>query len=208
VSDRLAALDLPDQAAAALSQLVDTAPPGAARGTLGARLAALQMEQHDPQSALMTLSASTGDGLPTGLVETRTLLFARATAAHGNLAAATGALEALGTPAADDLEAKLLADAGKWPQATAALQRVVRRTLPAAGMLDAAQSGLLLRLASAAAQAGDGLTLAELRDNELARVPPGKSADLLRVLTEGPVQTVADLPRSGAEMALARSALK
>ena len=208
VADRLAALDLPDQAAAALARLVDQAPPGAARAALGGRLAALRMEQRNPEAALLTLSASTAEGLPGPLAESRALVFARATAARGDLLAATGALEALGTPRADDLRARLLADAGQWPEATAALQRLALRTLPASGVLDDAQSSLLLRLAAAAAQAGDVPALAELRAHDLSRVPAGRSADLLRVLTEGPVQTVADLPRAGAEMTLARSTLK
>ncbi len=208
VADRLAALDLPDQAATLLGRLMDRAPPGAARAALGGRLAALQMEQHDAGAALLTLSASTVDGLPPPLVESRTLLFARATAARGDLPAAIGALEALGTPAADAARAGLLAGAGAWPQAAAAWARVAERTLPERGALDDAQTNLLLRLASAAAQAGDVTVLAALRAHDLSRVPPGRSADLLRVLTEGPVQTVADLPRAGAEMALARSVLK
>ncbi len=208
VADRLAALDLPDQAAAALARLMQQAPPGAARAALGGRLAALQMQQGGPEAALTTLSASTGDGLPPRLVESRTLTFAQAVAARGDLAAAAGSLQALGTTPADALLASLLEGAAKWPEATAALRRLADRTLPPAGRLDEAQAGLLLRLAAAAAQAGDVGALATLRARDLSRVPSGKSADLLRVLTEGPVQGVADLPRAGAEMALARTALR
>ncbi len=208
VADRLAALDLPDQAATALGKLMDDAPMGAARAALGGRLAALQLEQHDPAAALLTLSASTAPGLPPPLVESRTLLFARATASRGDLAAATGALAALGTPAALDLRAHLLENAGRWPQAMAALQGIADRALPQAGALNDTQAGLLLRLASAAAQTGNQQVLAQLRSRDLPRVRAGKSADLLRVLTEGPVRTVADLPRAEAEIALARTVLK
>jgi hypothetical protein len=62
----------------------------------------------------------------------------------------------------------------------------------------------LLRLASAAAQAGDATELAELH-GETARMGDGRLGRLFRLLTAGPVQTASDLPRSAAEIALARA---
>lgn len=205
LADRLAALDLPDRTTQLLQKLVDGTPPGAARAELGARLAALRLDQGDATAALTALSASAADNLAPPLVERRTITFARATAARGALGPAVAALAALDSPAATEARASLLEAAKDWPAAEAALADYARLTLPAQGTLDEAAGRTLLRLAAAAAQAGDEAMLARVRTDELPRLPPGKVADMLRVLTESPVAGVPDLPRSAQEAALARA---
>ena len=204
IADRLAALDLPERTEATLHKLVDQAPPGEARGALGARLAEIQVRSGDNEAALMTLSASTADSLPAPLVAARTMIFARATAARGDLAAAAGALAALDTPEADALRARLLEQGGKWADAAAALSRELSRGMAPSGPLDATQSALAVHLASVAAQTGQDATLEQLRRDVLPRLPAGHDSDTLRVLTEAPVRTVADLPRAAQETALAK----
>jgi hypothetical protein len=205
VADRLAELDLPERAAAALRRLVDAAPPGAARAALGARLAADQLRDGDARGALTTLSGSTAVGLPAALVATRTLTYARATAKAGNVDAASGALAALDTPAADALRTDLLEQAGRWTEVTAALSRRLGVDVPADGPVPKTAVPLVLRLASAAAQTGDETILNRIRMEYLPRMAPGDTTDMLRVLTEGPVRGVADLPRAAQEAALAHS---
>lgn len=204
LAGRLVALDLPRRAAPVLEKLMNATAPGAAKAELGARLASVYLEQSDPTAALQALSASAATDLPPALEEARTIAFARATAARGAVGPATAALAALGTPAADEARAGLLERAKDWPAATAALASYVAKTVPAEGML-AAAARALLRLASDAAQARDEALLARLRDQDLARIPPGKTADLFRLLTAPPVQGVADLPRAAQEAALARA---
>jgi hypothetical protein len=204
LADRLVALDLPNRAEPVLQKLMAATPPGAAKAELGQRLAAMHLDLHDPAGALEALSASAADNLPPPLTEARTIAFARATAARGALEPATAALAALDSSAADEARASLLEQAKDWPGATAALLAYAGKTVPAQGMLGETPAQVLLRLASAAAQAGDETILAQLRDRELPRIPPGKTADLLRVLTERPVQGVSDLPRAAKEAALAR----
>jgi len=205
LADRLVALDLPNRADPVLAKLLAATPPGVTQAELGSRLAALRLEQGDPTGALEALSASTADKLPPPLDEARTITFARATAARGALAPAVAALAALGTPAADEVRATLLEQAKDWPGAAAALASYAQQAVPADGMLAEAPARVLLRLASAAAQAGDESLLARLRDRELARMPEGKLADMFRLLTERPVQGVGDLPRAAQEAALARA---
>ncbi len=77
--------------------------------------------------------------------------------------------------------------------------------MPAQGALDEAAGRTLLRLASAAAQAGDEPMLAQLHNDALPRLGEGKIADMLRVLTERPVAGVADLPRAAQEATLVRA---
>jgi hypothetical protein len=75
--------------------------------------------------------------------------------------------------------------------------------VPDSGPLNDAQAQTLLRLASAAAQSGDDAILAKLREHDTARLPPGKLAEMFRLVTAGPVQAVSDLPRSAQETKLA-----
>lgn len=205
LADRLAALDLPRRAEPVLEKLAAATPPGAARGELGARLAALRLGQDDPAGALLALSASVAPDLSADLTERRTIAFARATAARGQLQSALAALAALDTAAADEARAALLEAAKDWPAASAALAALVARTLPAEGALGEAQAATLLRLAAAAAQAGDEATLTRLREHDMARLPRGKTQEMFRLLTERPVRSVADLPRAAQEAAWARN---
>jgi hypothetical protein len=187
-----------------LEKLMNATASGPARAEVGARLAALRLSQQDATGALEALSASAAEGLPAAVTEARTITFARATAARGALKPALEALAALDTPAADEARASLLEQAKDWPGAVAALASYAQKTVPEDGALPEASAQVLLRLASAAAQAGDEILLARLRDRELPRMPAGKLADMFRLLTERPVQGIADLPRAAQEMALAR----
>jgi hypothetical protein len=205
LADRLVALDLPQRAVPVLERLAARTPSGPARAAFGGRLAAMRLSDNDAQGALAALTASAADDLPPQLLESRTLTFARAAASTGDLPQATAALAALGTLPAIALRADLLEAAKDWPAAISALRDDADRTLPAQGVLTDAQARLMLRLASAAGQAGDESTLAELRQTTLSRLPPGQLAEMFRVLTQGPVQGVADLPRAANEVKLARA---
>ena len=205
LSDRLVALDLPGRAIPLLEKLTVQAPAGPVKAALGGRVAALHMDQGEFSAALGALTRSAAPDLPVKLLESRTLSFARAAAAAGDLPSAVAALAALATPAANLLRADLLEGSKDWPAVEAALREVVATSIPAAGALDKVQGRVMLRLASAAAQAGDERGLKDLRDQFTGRLPPGKSADLFRLLTEGPVSGVADLPRAARETKLAGS---
>ncbi len=206
LAGRLLALDLPARAIPMLKALLEAAPPGgAARSELGSRLALARQQQGDDRGALAALTASMMQGqMPPDLLEDRTLTYARAASATGQLEAAQQALMALGTPAALALRASLLEAARDWRGAAAALGAMVEATVPTQGMLTRQQSQLLLRLAGAAAQNGDEVLLASLRQRHIAQLPPGRAAEMFQLVTASPVRGVADLPRSGQEVLLAR----
>lgn len=204
LADRLLALQLPDRALPVLQKLADSTPPGDARSTIGARLAEARMQQGDAKGALASLAATLGVGhMAPSLLQRRTLLFARAAAATGQLPQALQALQALHTAAADEARASLLEQAKDWPAARDALLAWTARTVPAEGLLTPPQAAAMLRLASAAAQAGDEALLARLHQHDLPRLPPGQLADMFRLLTSGPVDAVADLGRAAQETQLA-----
>lgn len=205
LSDRLMALDLPRRAAPLLQKLVASSPAGPARARFGARLAALLLREADATGARAALDASGAEGLPAALAEERSVLSARAQARLGDPIAAVAQLASLDSDGALRARAAILEETHNWPQAAEALRALVARAVPPEGTLDDAQQRVLLRLATAAAQAGDSGSLGQLRAKELPRLAPGPVADLFRLLTADSVQGVADLPRAGRELALARA---
>lgn len=207
LAEKLVALDLPERARPVLEKLVEQAPPGVARATLGGTLATLRLESGAPAEALAALQDSVAEGpLPPDVLERRTLTFARAAAATGDLRTGVAALSELGTPPALRLRARLLEQAKDWPAASAALAGLVRSELPASGPLDAEQSRLVLRLAAAASQAGEERTLSWLRGALAPRLAQEQLRDLATLLAAPPVRGVADLPRAAQEARLARTA--
>ncbi len=205
VSDQLLALDLPGRAAPFLEHMVVTSPQGLARATYGARLAALRLEQQNSAGAIDALTATVNPSLPTALLEARTLTFATAVARQGDFESAARALIDLNTEKGDQTLASLAEAAKRWPDAETYLRRYADRMVPDSPAVSEPQARILLRLAGAASQAGDEAMLARLRTHDQQRLPPGKTADLFKLLTAAPVGSVSDLPRSARDIALVSS---
>lgn len=205
LADRLLALDLPQRAGPLLEKLMNAAPTGAGRAGFGARLAALRQREGDTQGVLAALSASDAPDLSKELADRRTLLHAAAQAHRGDTQRALSELEAVNTAASDEARAAILEHANNWPAAQKALADYAAKTVPPDGALDDAQRRTMLRLATAAARAGDDAALANLREHDTARMGSGPVADMFRLLTADQVRSVADLKRAGREAALARA---
>jgi hypothetical protein len=203
LADRLVALDLPNRAGPVLDKLMRAAPTAVGRAGFGTRLAALRLREDDATGAVAALTASAGTDLPAELTERRTLLLADANARHGDSDAALAALGTLNTASADEARATILERANDWPAAEKALTDYAGKSVPADGKLDDGQRRTLLRLATAAARAGDDATLAGLRLRDTARMAAGPLADMFRLLTADQVRSVTDLKRSGQEAKLA-----
>ncbi len=204
LADRLVALDLPKRAAPVLEKLVRAAPSGVARAGFGARLAALRLREADLPGAMAALEASVAGDLPSDLVERRALLAAAISERRGDPSGALAALAASDSTAASEARATILERSNDWPGAVRALTDYVARSVPPEGRLDEPQRQALLRLATAAARAGDDAVLAAVRQRETARMGSGPLADLFRLLTAEQVRSTADLRRSAQEAALAR----
>ena len=203
LADKLLALDLPDRAGPVLDKLMHTVPAGPGRATFGARLASLRIGEADGAGALAALAASDADNLPAPLVEQRVMLRAEAQARQGDVAGAIASLAGVDSVAADLARASILEHAEDWPGADRALADYVAKTVPQAGDLDDGARRSLLRLATAAARAGDGATLASLREQQDARMGTGPLANMFRLLTADPVHGVSDLQRAAREVGYA-----
>lgn len=204
LADKLVALDLPRRAEPLLAKLAAQAATPAARANFGLRLAELYLEDDDARGALDALAGSTTPNLPRPLYENRELIRGRALARQGDMKDASQVLVALGTPAADELRARLLSDAKDWGGADAALRDLAAKTVPSNGELAPAQRQLLLQWASAASQAGDEASLRELQAKDGDRMGIGPDAEMFRLLTGGPVTGVADLKRVAQETQIAK----
>ncbi len=204
LADRLLALDLPNRAGPVLEKLMKAAPTSAGRAGFGARLAAMRQREDDAAGALAALAASDAPDLPPDLVERRSLLLAQSQARRGDTKQALAALAPTKTAAADEARATILERANDWPGAQRALADYVAKAVPPEGELDDTQRRSLLRLATAAARAGDDAALVGLREHQATRMGNGPLADMFRLLTSDQVRTVADLKRSGREATLAR----
>lgn len=207
ISQQFLALDLPERAMPFLQKMCAEAPSGAARASFGARLAQLQLERGERAAVLATLTQTAADDMPQPLLETRTLLFARAIAGHGDYPSARHALQELDSIEGYRLLGELAEGGANWPDATAALRQVVQRSLPEQGGLTDDQAALVLRLASAASQAGDDASLRRIRTDLLQRIPAGPSADSIRLLTAPKLAAVADMAGLSGDLAAARALL-
>ncbi len=203
LADKLVALDLPSRAGPALRTLMEAAAPGSIRAEFGTRLAQVLLDSSEPAQAEAALGASSTPGLSAENVEARTLLLARARAGQGDVAGAAAELTALGSVKADELRALLLARSADWRGSLLALNDLAAKIISAEGDLSEDQQDIVLRQATAAAQAGDIDALRGLRRLHTRMKAP--RLDLFRALTAQPVQTPADLPRAGRELALARA---
>ena len=203
LADRLVALDLPDRAAPVLAKLMDAAPPGAPQAGIGARLAEVRLVEDDPAGALAALTASRAADLTPALAERRAIIYARATAAEGNNGPALAALASFDDPAANGLRADLLEKSGNWVGAEAALGALAASEVPATGPLSDTDRRVLVRLASAATQAGDEAQLASLRAADGQRIGAGPLADMFRLLTDPPARSLGDLPQVTRETTIA-----
>ncbi|HTU54255.1 MAG TPA: hypothetical protein VMF62_09820 [Acetobacteraceae bacterium] len=203
LADRLVALDLPDRAEPVLAKLMAEAPPGAPQAGLGVRLAEIRLAQDDPAGALAALAQSRAADLPPALAERRTIAYARAMAAEGHDGTALAALAAFDDPPAEAIRAGLLERQRNWAGAESALAALVSSDVPASGPLSDADRQALVRLASAATEAGDTGGLATLGADYGPRMGAGPLADMFRLLTDPPARSLGDLPRVTRETTIA-----
>ncbi len=203
--DKLTALDLPERADRLVGKLIDGTAEPLPRAMLGLRMAALRLDQDDAAGALAALDQTMAEGLPADLDTRRAVMRARALARLGEDGPALSLLAAHDGAEAWEMSAQLHEKAHDWRGATAALQKLVQASVPATGALSDAQQDMVLRLASAASQAGDGAALRALSAGPARRLSPGPRASLFAALTVQPVREVGDLPRSQLEADAARA---
>ena len=156
LAERLAAIELLDEADALLSQVMAETPAGAERARLGARLAAIRLLDSRPQAALAALDGSLigGDEEP-GLGHERRLLRARALSELDDNGAAMVLLEGDDSSLGNATRLDVAWRAQDWPVAARALSALVDPPPPLGEPMADDQADLLVNLGLALALAGD-----------------------------------------------------
>lgn len=164
LADRLAAVDLLDRAAALLTQQVEFRLKGVLKSRVAARLATIYLLDRQPKKAEEALKSSDFPALPDALRVQRRHLLASAQIDQGRLPAALATLENDESREADVLRADVFVRNREWPNATRALQRLVRAfgAKPPQD-LDSDQAKYILQLAIAFTLSGNERGLTRLR---------------------------------------------
>ena len=186
LADRLAAVDLLDQAQTLLEHQIDNRlEEGVAKAQVAAKLAALALLNHDPQRALQAIRNTRQVRLPDDLNEKRRILEAQAQMQLGSYDQALELVERFATPEADTLRAEIHWRAKHWPQAAASLMALLDRRAQG-DALPPGDRQTVMKAAISYALAGDQAGLASLRSRYADRMAKSPDADGFEVLT-GPV---------------------
>ncbi len=209
MADRLAALDLPREAADALRGLLPTTTDPLARAALGARIAGFYRAAGQNRQALDVLAATAPKAdtpaLPEAVDLARADDAAAAQAALGQTKAALASLAALGPDHALLDRAAIAEQASDWQEAAADLSTWLGAHATAAGRLDAHSAFAVLRLASDRAELADTAGLAALRARYAGRFANKDDAAIFNLLTAPPVVSLADLSRADKDLHTARA---
>ena len=180
LADRLANVDLLDEAAELLSHQIEFRLTGQEKARVAARLAEIRLLDREPNLALETLKNSDADDLPKDLVNERRRIKARAL---GELKRPDEAMDTLKDDlgrAADEIRLGILWSAGNWRETADILQRSMGFRGVEAGNDDEAQR--VLRWAVALAMVDDVSGLAALRNRFLADMSASKFAKPFRAI--------------------------
>jgi hypothetical protein len=179
LAERLVEVDLLTQAAQLLDyQVANRLHGGVAKAQVAARLASIYLVDRKPEQALAALRATKQNLLPDALAQRRMLLEARALAESKQYDNALDLLEGRKDRISARLRADTLWDAGRWPEAGAAIEMFLGESWKHEQTLDAETRLLVMRGAIAYSLAGDENGLSRLRSKfgEAMSMSPDASA--------------------------------
>ena len=180
LADRLARVDLLDEAADLLSHQIEFRLTGQEKARVAARLAEIRLLDREPTLALESLQSSDATDLPEDLVRERRRIRARAL---GELKRPDEAMDALRGDfgrAADEIRLGILWRARSWRETADVIQRSMGFGAVEAGNDDEARR--VLQWAVALAMVDDASGLAVLRDRFLADMSSSTFAKPFRAI--------------------------
>ncbi len=183
LADRLAAVDLLDQAASLIEHQAKFRVKGEEQAKLSNRLAILRLLDRQPEKALQALELAAGQPVSPELARERVLLEARAQGDLGRFDAARKTIATATGPEADALRFELASRAKDWPEAATIAGRIVESTLAEGDKPDAGGRRAILRWATALALSGDEDALQKLRGRFAAAFEGTPETDTFLVLT-------------------------
>jgi tetratricopeptide (TPR) repeat protein len=170
LADRLASVDLLDQAAELLQHQVDHRLHGAARAQVATRLAVIYLMNHKPDRALVTLRTTRADGLTSELREERLLLEARAFSEVGRHELALELIKNIKGREAMRLRADVLWAAHRWREAAEQIELLYGDRWKEFRPLDEGERLDILRAAIGYSMANESISLGRLRERYTAKM--------------------------------------
>jgi hypothetical protein len=185
LAERLVEVDLLSQAAHLLDyQVANRLHGGVAKAQVAARLASIFLSDQQPARALAALRATKQNLLPEALAERRMLLETRALADLKQYDNALELMDGKKGKLIERLRADVLWDAGRWPEAGAAIEAVLGDTWKIDEPLSTEARLLAMRGAIAYSLAGDETGLASLRAKYGQAMSESADASAFAVVSE------------------------
>lgn len=193
LADRLAKVDLLDQAAVLLEQQVQFRLQGELRSRVGTRLALVRLLNREPEKALEALKNSTEPNLPQELVDQRRHLEARILMQMGRHDDTLALLKTDKSQNADRLRADVFWDLKDWPNAAQAYRKLLEDTnAQPRKPLDEEQARFALNLAIALTLSGNERGTAKLRQDYMGAMDNTPYKDAFRLISRPPAEGLID----------------
>ncbi len=170
LADRLASVELFEQAAELLQHQVDNRLQGAARAQVATRLAVIYLMNRQPVRALTALRTTRIGDMTTQLRTQRLLIEARALADVGRGLVALEVIENMQSPEATRLRADILWGAKRWAEAGEQFERLIGNRWKDFAPLSPDDRQDVLRAAVAYSLANETIGLGRLRERFAAKM--------------------------------------
>lgn len=183
LADRLIELDLLDQASEILRYQMDRRLTGAARSTVAARLAMVNLMNGKPTDALRALSATRLIELPGDVKRARLLLEAKALSDLSRTDQALDLLEIERGPEVDRLRADIFWNGRRWREAGEAHERLLDESWRGEAPLGDSARSDVMRAAISYVMANEGLSLDRLRSKFATKMAQSSDARTFAFVT-------------------------
>ncbi|WP_293801666.1 hypothetical protein [uncultured Bosea sp.] len=193
LADRLIELDLLDQAAEILKYQMDRRLTGAARSTVAARLAMIDLMNGKPADAVRALTATRLVELPADVKRARLLLEAKALSDLSRTDQALEMLEAERGPEIDRLRADIYWTGRRWREAGEAYERLLGESWRGDGTLSDGERADVMRAGVSYVMASENLSLDRLRSKFAPKMARGADARTFAFITGADRTRAADI---------------
>jgi hypothetical protein len=193
LADRLIGLDLLDQASEILRYQIERRLTGAARSTVAARLAMVDLMNNKPADALRALNTTRLIELPADVKRARLLLEAKALSDLSRTDQALEMLEVERGPEIDRLRADIFWTGRRWREAGEAHERILDEAWRGETPLTDGQRGDVMRAAISYVMADEALSLDRLRSKFATKMAQSSDARTFSFVTGANRSKAADI---------------
>lgn len=193
LADRLIGLDLLDQASDILRYQIERRLTGAARSTVAARLAMVELMNGKPADAMRALSTTRLVELPADVKRARLLLEVKALSDLSRTDQALELLEAERGPEVDRLRADIFWTGRRWREAGEAHERILDEQWRGQAPLGDGARSDVMRAAISYVMASEGLSLDRLRSKFATKMAQSSDARTFAFVTGANRAKAADI---------------